>query len=111
MRDLKYLIAYLVPASALLGLAWQGAWSWLTVVLVFGILPLIELYTPKSIGNVPEAEEEGRSKQVFFDWLLYSNAPLVFGITGWYLWIISTQTPGISETVGLTLGVGIVIGT
>ena len=111
MRDLKYIIAYLVPASTLLGLAWQGVWSWMTVALVFGILPVIELYTPKSIKNVPEAQENERSRRTFFDWLLYFNAPLLFGIVGWYLWLVSTKTLSISETMGLTFGVGIVAGT
>ncbi|MBC7774093.1 MAG: alkane 1-monooxygenase [Phycisphaerae bacterium] len=111
MRDLKYLIAYLVPASALLGLTWQGAWSWLTVVLVFGILPAIELYTPKSIENVPKAKEDDRASRTFFDWLLYANAPLLFGIVGWYLWTLAAQTLSLGEITGLTLSVGIVVGT
>ena len=109
MRDLKYLFAYLVPGSALLGLAWQGAWSWLTVVLVFGILPVLEFFSPESTANVPEAEEEARSGQRFFDWLLYANAPLLFGIVGWYLWTIAGQTQSLPEIIGLTISVGIVV--
>ncbi len=111
MRDLKYLIAYLVPSSALLGLAWQGAWSWLTLALVFGILPVIELFTPKSIENVPETAEGDRERLAFFDWLLYLNAPLLFGIAGWYLWALAAQNLTNAETFGLTLSVGIVVGT
>ena len=111
MRDLKYLLAYLVPASALLGLAWHGIWSWMTVALVFGLLPVLELYTPKSILNVPKEDEEHRARRAFFDWLLYLNAPLLFGIVGWYLWLVAAQTLGIAEIIGLTLAVGIVAGT
>lgn len=111
MRDLKYLIAYLVPASAALGLAWQGAFAWLTLALVFGLLPVVELFTPQSKENVPEHDEDNRTKRVFFDVLLYLNAPLLFGIVGWYLWVLSAQTLSIAETIGLTLGVGIVAGT
>lgn len=111
MRDLKYLIAYLVPASAIVGLAWQGPYSWLTLALVFGVLPTVELFTPQSKENVPEQEEENRTKRVFFDALLYLNAPLLFGIIGWYCWALSTQTPSFFEIIGLTLSVGIVAGT
>lgn len=111
MRDLKYLSAYLVPASALLGLAWQGAWSWATVLLTFGILPAMEFFTPKSKTNIAESEEAARSKRLFFDWLLYANAPLLFGVVGWYLWVVSGQTLAGFEIIGLTLGVGIVAGT
>lgn len=111
MRDLKYLFAYLVPASAMLGLAWQGLWSWLTVCLAFGMLPLVELFTPKSTKNVSEEEENDLGSRTFFDWLLYANAVLLFGIVGWYLWTLGTQTLMIFEMIGLTLGAGIVAST
>ncbi len=111
MRDLKYLFAYLVPVSAMLGLAWQGLWTWLTVGLAFGMLPLVELFTPKSTKNVSEEEEADRGRRIFFDWLVYANAPLLFGIVGWYLWTVSTQTLTVFETLGLTLGAGIVAST
>ena len=65
MRDLKYLFAYLVPVSAMLGLAWQGLWTWLTVGLAFGMLPLVELFTPKSTKNVSVEEEADRGDEYF----------------------------------------------
>ncbi len=111
MRDLKYLLAYLVPASAILGLAWQGLWSWSTVILTFGLLPVVELFTPKSTENVPEIVESDRARRVFFDWLLFVNAPILFGITGWYLFTISTQSLPGTDSLGLTLSVGIMAGT
>lgn len=111
MKDLKYLIAYLVPASALLGLAMQGGWAWFTLILVFGILPILELFTPKSTENIPEHLEKQRTRRSFFDVILYVNIPLLFGIVSWYLWAISNQTLSTSEILGLTLGVGIVTGT
>lgn len=111
MRDLKYLLAYFVPASALLGLLWQGAWSWLTLALVFGILPVVEFFTPKSIENVPVAEEKGRAARRFFNWLLYLNAPLLFGVVAWYLWTITFQTLPVIDLLGLTFSAGIVAGT
>ncbi len=111
MRDLKYLIAYTVPISAVLGLAWQGIWAWLTLAIVFGILPVIELFTPQSKENIPETSENEYSQRLFFDWLLYLNAPLLFGILGWYLSVIAGQTLSSPEALGLTLGVGVVAGT
>jgi alkane 1-monooxygenase len=110
MRDLKYIAAYLVPASAMAGLYLQGNWSWFTLALVFGILPVVELFTPQSTQNVAESEEADRSKRLLFDVLLYLNAPLLFVITGWYLWVIAFQSPSLMEIFGLTLGTGIVVG-
>lgn len=111
MRDLKYLIAYFMPASAVLALTWQGPWSWSTLVLAFGILPLLELFTPESTTNVPAATEDARSRRRFFDFLLYLNAPLLFGILSAYLWTITHSVLSMSEFFGLSLSVGITAGT
>lgn len=110
MKDLKYLLAYLMPASALLALTWQGLSSWATVILAFLIIPVTELFLPFSTANVPDHAEENRSGRPFFDWLLYLNAPLLFGIVGWYLYIITHQSLSIPELLGLTLGTGIIVG-
>jgi len=110
MKDLKYLIAYLLPLSAIPALAWQGHWAWATVVLSFGILPLLEIWAPQSTGNVSPEEEEPRSRRLLFDALLYLNLPLLFGIAGWYLFTIQHQGLSVSEMLGLTLGTGIVVG-
>lgn len=111
MKDLKYLLAYLMPASTVLSLAWQGVWAWSTVVLVFGIIPILELVAPVSKENFPEVVEAPRSQIRFFDWLLYTNALILYGIVFWYLYIVANQVLSLSEWLGLTLGAGIVVGT
>ena len=111
MRDLKYLIAYLLPLSALLALAWQGPWAWGTVVLSFGILPLLELWAPQSTENTAPELEAGRAKRRFFDWLLYLNVPLLFLIVGGYLYTLQYESLHNGEWLGLTLSTGIVVGT
>jgi alkane 1-monooxygenase len=110
MRDVKYLAAYLVPASAAFGLYEQGLWSWLTLALVFGILPVVELFSPQSTENVPPLAEEKRSKRLFFDLLLYLNAPIVYALTLWYLWLVANGALSGAEWLGLTISVGIVAG-
>ncbi len=110
MRDLKYLLAYLLPLSALLALWMQGAWSWATLVLAFAIIPLLELWLPQSAANVPEDTEGSRSRRWFFDALLYANAPLLFAIVGWYLYVVENQAASGFELLGLTLGTGVIVG-
>lgn len=110
MKDLKYLLAYLLPLSALLALSWQGAWSWATVVLAFVFIPVAEWLLPQSVANVPPEAETQRSAVRFFDWLLYLNAPLLFGIVGMYLWVVAWQSLSLGELLGLTLSTGLIIG-
>jgi len=110
MKDSKYLLAYILPGSAWLALAWHGPWSWATVVLAFFILPVLELFTPVSTENVAPEDEKSRSQLRFFDSLLYLNALLLFSIVGYYLLIISQIDLHFFEAAGLTLSVGIVVG-
>lgn len=111
MRDLKYLLAYLLPITAALSLAWQGTWAWATTLLVFVIIPILELLAPVSKQNFTEAAAESRSRMRFFDWLLYANAPLLYGLVGWHLYVVTHHALSISELLGLTLSTGIIIGT
>lgn len=110
MKDLKYLIAYILPFTTLLGLFWLGAWAWATVILIFVILPIVELWTPESTLNVPEIQEDSRSKRQFFDLLLFANAPILFGVVGYFLFVLTHAVLSNSEIVGLSLGVGLVVG-
>jgi len=109
-RDVKYLLAYLLPVSAFLALFWLGAWAWATVVLAFVILPALEGILPQSVWNVPDSEEPQESGRIWFDWLLYLNAPLLFAIVGQYLFTITQHSLTSSEWAGLTFSVGIIVG-
>ncbi len=110
MKDLKYLSAYLLPLSAALALTQPGLWRWSTVMLAFGILPLIELFTAASDKNYAPGEEEERLRARFFDVALYLNLPLVYAAVGVYLIVLTTTFMTTAELVGLTLSVGIVMG-
>ncbi|MBV6443274.1 MAG: alkane 1-monooxygenase [Haliscomenobacteraceae bacterium CHB4] len=110
MKDLKYFAAYLLPLSAALALVFQGIWAWTTVALAFVVIPLAELFLPQSDANVPPEEEVQRSGLRLFDWLLYLNAPLLFGIVGWYLFVVSHQSLSLTELFGLTLSAGLIVG-
>lgn len=110
MKDLKYLVAYVLPGSAFLALVWQGPWCWATVALAFIILPVLEFFLPVSTPNIAAEAEPERSNRRWFDWLLYLNAGLLFAIVGWYLLVIAHENLNPWEMIGLTLSVGIVVG-
>ena len=87
MKDIKYVLAYLIPLSAWIGLEYRGFWVWATLIFTFGLVPLIDAIIPASTRNVPAEEEENRSKIFFFDLLLYACAPISF-----YLLFVYFQT-------------------
>ena len=111
MKDLKYLAAYLVPLSALLALQWGGAWAWATVVFSFGILPVFDALMPASPDNYTPQEEEGRLKNTLFDWLLYACLPICYALVWLYFETLGTSQPSPAEIAGMTLSMGIVLGS
>ncbi|GAB2631797.1 alkane 1-monooxygenase [Belliella aquatica] len=110
MKDLKYLLAYSIPLSAYFALQWQGWWSWSTVILAFGIFPVLDALYPASAENYSDTEKKKRLSNRFFDLLLYICAPICFVLVFIYFQTITNTSLSINETVGLTFSIGVVLG-
>ena len=109
-RDLRYLLAYTLPLTAALGLWLGGAWTWLTLVYAFGLVPLLEWLRPpaRSVPGVAAATETKR--HAFFDGLLYLNVPLQYGLLAYFLYCVSSRGFSPVETAGAIFSVGICCG-
>lgn len=109
LRDSRYLLAYSVPLAAFAGLAGLGWWTWLTPAYVFGLVPLLEwLHQPKPAGTEPATSPGQRS--VFFDWLLYLNVPLQYGLLLCLFYVLTQHALTGWEVVGAIFSVGICCG-
>lgn len=111
MKDLKYLIAYVIPACTILGLYFRGAWSFLTPFFAFVIVPLAEIMLPQNDQNLSKDQAIAKKNNPIFDVLLYLNIPLMFVIVSYYLWSIDFNFYSGAELVGLTFSVGIALGS
>ena len=109
-RDLRYLVAYTLPLTAVIGLRWGGAATWLTLAYAFGLVPLLEwLRAPAPpTPNAPAATEARR--HAFFDGLLYLNVPLQYALLAYFLHTLATRGFSGAETAGAVCGVGICCG-
>ena len=111
MKDLKYLAAFTLPISAVISLYYQGYWSFFTPFYAFVIIPVLEMLLPQDSSNINQDEREAKKNKVLFDWLLYLNVPIVYGLLIYALWLVSTQSVSTIEIIGLTFSLGIVLGT
>ncbi|TVR76316.1 MAG: alkane 1-monooxygenase [Saprospirales bacterium] len=111
MKWFKYLIAYLGPISLGLGLYLQGGWVWSPFVLLFIILPLIEWTLPVFDANLRPPLSTKLEAEKIYDWVLYGNLPLLWGLVFWYAYTISSTSLHAAEYAGLTVGMGIVLGS
>lgn len=111
MKDLKYLAAYINPAFAIAGLLIGGWFTYMNVIFVFVLVPIFDQLGPESTENADEQERGKLVKKSLFDWLLYLNLPLLYGILVLFIITIDQSGLAIYELVGNILSVGIVIGT
>ena len=110
MRDLKYLAAFSIPLVAVLSLYFKGYWSFATIFYAFVLLPVLELIFPVDEHNLDRSEVENKLKNKLFDWLLYLNLPIVYGILIYGLMVVTSTELFTYELIGLTFSVGIVLG-
>ncbi|MEL6864422.1 MAG: alkane 1-monooxygenase [Bacteroidota bacterium] len=110
-KESKYLIAYLVPLAGFTGLYFGGWASLGTVYIGFVLIPLLEQWIPMDTSNFDERQEAERKRSRFFDWLLYLNLPFLYLLIIYYF--IRIQAGGLTnfEVVGMTLNVGLAVGT
>ncbi len=111
MKDLKYLAALTLPLSAIICINLGGIWIYLTPVYGFVLIPILEIILPLDNRNFDPKTKEKRVIKKIFDWMLYVNVPMVYGLLFYFLWSFSQTTYAPYEIVGLALSLGIVLGT
>lgn len=110
MRDYKYLLAFSLPAVGYLSVYAGSFWSWGAVLFSYGFIPLMEMVFPPNPNNLPVEAEPDRSKDRFFDYLLYANVPILYGLLVFFFYTLETGSLSLIEKVGMTFSVGIILG-
>ena len=110
IKDLKYLMSYSIALTAFIGILIGGPLVYLTVVYTFIFIPILESNTKEYINEYSDDEKKSRNLDPFFDFLLYLNIPIVFGI---FFVSLNTllYTDSVSEIIGIILSTSIVMAT
>ena len=80
IKDLKYLMSYSIAVTAFIGILVGGPYVYLTVVYTFIFIPILESNTKEYKNVYSDDEKKNRNLDPFFDFLLYLNIPIVYGI-------------------------------
>lgn len=110
-KDLKYLAAYINPTLTVIGLWLGGAYTFMNVVFVFVLVPIIDQFGPISEENASPNEQAELLKRRLFDWLLYLNLPILYFVLGFFIYQLNAAPMTGLEMAGNLISVGIVIGT
>jgi alkane 1-monooxygenase len=108
--ELKYLFAYTAIGSAYLALYLGGWWSYVTILYAFILIPLFEVVLEPISANLSAEEEEQARENPFFDYLLWLNVPLQWGLFVLFLYRVSAPGVPLYELVGYTLSAGLTFG-
>lgn len=111
LKDLKYLLAFIPTACAYVAVLWGGAWSYSAIIFAFICIPLMELFTSNDGDNFASERDTPGWLDRFFDLLLYLNVPLLYGAILLYFMRIAAGGLEAYEIIGMTLSVGIIVGS
>ena len=109
MKDLKYLAAFSIPIVAFLGLYFKGNLVFLTPIYAFVMIPVLEVIFPVETSNLSSEDADHKLKQTVFDWLLYLNFPVVYGLLFFGIYEAATSVIETYELTGMIISVGIVL--
>lgn len=109
-RASRYLLVMVFPLVALLSFEWRGWWLYSTVILAYGIIPLLEFLLPPDDVNLSESEEEKFKHHWLFDVMIYLVVPFHFFLLFQFLSIVSSGTLQWYETIGAVMTMGVFCG-
>jgi alkane 1-monooxygenase len=108
--NIKYLGAYIIPAILAIALLFKGWFSYGGLFVAFFAIPLLELFAPGTDENLSPEQEKASNDNLFYDIVLYSNVPILWGLLIWYFYTILNLPLETYEYVGLNLSIGVFLG-
>lgn len=107
MQPLYFLIVFLVPLSVIVGLLAGGWWTFVTPVLVFGLIPVLDLLLGKNVWNPSPPEEEALAANRTFRIITWACAPVQVGMVIWGAWVVSSRALTPLEFLGFSVSLGV----
>lgn len=110
-----WILSILWPATPMIGLALVAATGWsvwyaLTLVVWYGLIPLLDAMLGEDFSNPPDEAMARLEKDRFYRVLTYVTVPVHFAAVIVCCWWVATHPMSIIELVVLALSLGIVNG-
>ena len=111
MNELKYLFAYTVPVAAYIAFESTGIGCYAAVFYAFFVLPVLDVVTGETQTNISKEAVLSKKNKRVFDWMLYLNLPIVFGLLFLVFTKIQATEYALYELIGMGLSAGILLAT
>ena len=117
-RDKKrylWILGLVIPLTPIVGIALYEATGsalcfWLTPVVFFGIIPLIDLIVGYDSTNPPDDVIEALENDKYYRWVTYIYIPVQYAGFVAGIWYLATADMSVIANIGLAVAVGIVGG-
>lgn len=107
---MKYLGSFLIPLTAAVGLWYGGICAWVTVLIVFLGIPLLDGLFGRDRSNMDPAREKDLSKSALHNLMLYAHLPIQIGLICLLGWVWNKPDVPLIVRVGWILSVALSTG-
>jgi len=108
MKKGAYFFVYLLPITVAVAFNALGWFTFLPIIIFYGLVPLIELVLPANHKN--PVDIESRKESTFYDLVLYLAVPVQVAFLFYFFHLLSSTGFSTLEYVGLTLSMGLMCG-
>jgi alkane 1-monooxygenase len=102
----------MMPALAcwLAATSGDAIWYWATVIVWYGIVPVLDHLLPEDASNPPPEVVPQLEADRYYRWLTYLTVPIHYVTFGVAAWTVGTQDLPWHGVLGLALSVGLING-
>ncbi len=110
-----WLLGLVVPSLAFLawGLHALTGWTlfWYTgPIVVFGIVPVIDIVAGLDRSNPPDDMLEALENDKYYRWITYLFLPIQYAALVWACWMFGQPSMSLADKIGLALSIGTIAG-
>ncbi|WP_442267381.1 alkane 1-monooxygenase [Tenacibaculum sp. ZS6-P6] len=109
MKSLKYLMVFSVPLTVYISFTSTGWITFLTLIYVFGIVPLADFFLKVDAVNFSKEQEEIEKNNKLYSLILYLTLPTQIFFLVWFLFVIQDTSDTI-DLIGRISAMGIMCG-
>jgi len=106
----RYLAILSIPFLSFVAMFSYGITTFLPMIFVFGIVPLLELLFKPNSQNLTEEEEAAFLKNKWFDWVVYLMVPVQYALV--FVFLVQIGEAGLStaDIIGRITAMGLCCG-
>ena len=110
-----WLLGLVVPSLAFLawGLHALTGWSlfwYIGPIVVFGVVPAIDLVAGLDRSNPPDDMIEALENDRYYRWITYLFLPIQYAALAWACWMFTQDSMSLTDKIGLALSIGTIAG-